>query len=79
MKNGQRAEFRGDKVTVTGNCLVTGEEYSVTVPRHGYLRWRNGTLAQDAFPTVSLNDREFLISGTSPRGWEEMFGGEEAA
>lgn len=71
--------FRGDKVTVTGSCVITGDEYSVTVPREGFLRWRNGELTQKAFPNVPACDREFLISGTSPRGWDQLFGEDEAA
>ena len=28
---------------------------------------------QDAMPTTSANDREFLISGMTPEEWDEMF------
>ena len=34
-----------------------------------------GTLAQDAFPQLSADEREFYISGTTPEEWNNMFGG----
>lgn len=60
--------------TYTGPCMVTGKLYSVTVPAEGLFQYRNGSLAQDAFPNLSREDREFLISGYSPEGWNEIFG-----
>ena len=36
-----------------------------------------GTLAQDAFPQLSADEREFYISGTTPEEWNAMFGDED--
>jgi hypothetical protein len=58
-------------------CGVTGEPYSVSVRECDYASWKSGTLAQQAFPYLSREDREFIISGTSPKGWEVLFGGDE--
>jgi hypothetical protein len=30
--------------------------------------------AREAFPELAKEDREFLISGTSPEGWKMLFG-----
>ena len=35
---------------------------------------QNGGFAQDVFPTLSAEEREFLISGITPNEWNEMFG-----
>lgn len=59
--------------TFTGPCVVTGKPYSVTVPAAGLFRYRYGASIQDAFPGLSADDREFLISGMSPEGWVETF------
>jgi hypothetical protein len=59
---------------VTGNCKFTNEEYSCVVPAEGLTRFLNGEHAQDALPSVSADDREFLISGISPTGWKQAFG-----
>ena len=59
-------------------CRVNGKSHTVTIPKSdvkGYHQWRNRDgLIQDCIPNVSKDDREFLISGTSPKGWEELFG-----
>lgn len=64
-------------ITITKPCVKTGEEHSVTVPEDGFLRWKAGELIQNAMPNVSVEDREFLVSGFSPKGWDMVFGGEE--
>ena len=61
-------------MTVMGNCAITGERYQCIVPKQGLERYLNGEHAQTAMPSVSPDDREFLISGISPAGWKETFG-----
>lgn len=34
-------------------------------------------LAQEAFPDLSVDEREFIISGIHPTEWNELFGNEE--
>ncbi len=36
-----------------------------------------GLLIQDALPHLSADDREYLITGSTPEEWDEAFGGEE--
>ena len=60
--------------TVSGKCVFTGEEYSCTVPTEGLRRFLDGEHAQTALSTVPADDREFLISGISPKGWSNSFG-----
>ncbi len=62
------------KTRVFGPCVFTGEEYSCEVPTGGLTRFLQGEHAQTALPSVSPDDREFLISGISPAGWKETFG-----
>ena len=64
-------------VTVNRLCIVTKKPYEVTVPMKGYNSWISGMLIQNAFPELSLEDREFLISSTSPEGWAILFEDEE--
>lgn len=64
-------------VTVASTCGVTGKPYSVTVRASGFDAWQAGDFIQRAMPDVSEGDREFLISGTSPEGWKELFGEED--
>lgn len=66
--------FHDDELTVTAYCIITKKPYSVTVPKSNFVSYLHGTLVQDAFPTLSKEDREFLISGISPEGWVKTFG-----
>lgn len=60
--------------TFTGICLGTQKPYSVTVKGSDLYKYRQGAKIQDAFPYLSAGDREFLISGYSPEGWDQTFG-----
>ncbi len=35
---------------------------------------QNGALIQDAFHFLNAGEREFVMTGTPPRVWDEMFG-----
>ena len=39
----------------------------------------NGALAQDAFAHLSVDDREFIISGITPEEWDDLFGSQPEA
>lgn len=59
--------------TFTGKCIQTGKDYSVTVKASELYAYRQGAYSQDAFKSLSAEDREFLISGCSPEGWNLLF------
>ena len=64
-----------NRIRLSGPCTVTGKEYSVVVSREGFIAYFEGQqLAQDSFPELSREEREFLISGTSPEGWKRLVG-----
>ena len=42
------------------------------------LMGNRNALAQDAFPLMQSDDREFLMSGITPEHWNKMFPKEEA-
>lgn len=60
--------------TFTGPCIVTKKETSVTIKAKELYNIRQGMHIQDAAPSLSDDDREFLISGTSAEGWDQLFG-----
>ncbi len=60
-------------VVTTRPCIVCGEKSEMSVDLNAYSAWRNGTLIQDAFPTLTPSEREHLKMGTHPKCWEEMF------
>lgn len=37
------------------------------------MQWQNGMLIQDAMPDLSVDEREFIMTGTTPADWEKMY------
>ena len=69
-----KTTLHGGKVYFTKPCSVTHKEYAVTVPLLDYMSWKHGKqLIQTVFPDMSQEDREFLISGTTPAEWEKRY------
>lgn len=62
----------GDYV-FTGKCVVTGDTITVTVPKQELYNYRLGFRIQDAMPSLSKGEREFLMSGISDKGWAMTF------
>ncbi len=58
-------------------CIVCGKSATVQVTEEGLHRWNMGQLAQNAFPHMSDDEREMLITGTHPECWEKLFPPEE--
>jgi hypothetical protein len=64
---------KDETCTIIGTCILTGKPYTVVVKTSELQKWQNGELIQKAMPDVSIDDREFLISGISPSGFSEQF------
>lgn len=43
-----------------------------------YAKWRNGALIQEAFFFLTADEREFIMTGTPPHVWNEMFAEQES-
>lgn len=54
-------------------CRHCGTTQDLQVNGQDYLDWINGTLIQKAMPYLSAEDREWLISHTCPKCWDEIF------
>lgn len=51
------------------NC---GKTFMLAVTEKEFDNWEDGMLIQDAMPSLTLEERELLISGTCPQCWEAM-------
>ena len=54
-------------------CGITKKPYVVSITTEEYLRWKGGEHIQNVCPSLTLNQREFLISGTTPNEWDDMY------
>lgn len=55
-------------------CIHCRRPAEIEVSRAEYKAWMLGTPTQTAFPTMSADDRELLISGTCGTCFDQMFG-----
>lgn len=49
----------------------------VTVLVSEFENWENGELIQKAFPELSADDRELLLTGICSKCWNEIFGDDD--
>lgn len=63
-----------EETTIIDRCRITGELYSVTVKTADLRDFESGKgLVQNIFYYLSAEDREFVMTRISPKGWEKMF------
>lgn len=63
-----------DKAQIIQVCLECGEPVTMEVNESDLDRWLSGNaLVQDAFPYLSADDREILISGICGKCFDKMF------
>jgi hypothetical protein len=64
---------------VTKKSPISGKVSSMELPiTEAQLEaHQNGELVQNVFPTLSREEREFLVSGISPKEWNDLFGNME--
>ena len=63
-----------DSVFVGRHCPICGEYHEVEVSESDFVAWQCGEHAQNAFPYLTANEREILISGICSKCWTDMFG-----
>lgn len=61
-----------DPVTISRNCPGCEKQLTVVVEAHDLLAWRNGEKIQRAFPYLSADEREILLSGYCPECWDRV-------
>lgn len=56
------------RVRLSGKCPMCQTTNSLEVDEEPFRRWNAGEYVQNAFPMLSADDREFLVSGCCPNG-----------
>lgn len=65
----------GDRdLMVNINCRVCGITYNLMISTEDLKNYENGALVQDAFPYLSADERELIISQTCGSCFDKMFG-----
>jgi hypothetical protein len=62
-------------MNITRTSMFTGKvhEMDIDVTLDQLRSWRSGTLIQTAMPNVSMDEREFIMTGVTPQEWNETF------
>lgn len=66
---------------ITRKSLITGKVHSrnINVTREQLQAWRKGTLIQNAMPHLDSKEREFIMTGITPKEWGDTFKGKDNA
>ena len=80
-ENDMRIEHIAEnKVLVQKKSMISGRVNSMLLPTtQGKIEYwiESGKLIQDVMPDLSADHREFLMSGITPREWNDMCGDED--
>lgn len=69
-------KINNKEVCIITTCPFCGHANEIEVNEMDYLDWGDGMTVQEAFPYLSPEEREMLISGICPTCWEKTFADE---
>lgn len=63
-------------LAVTNVSNYSGREHTIRLSAtpQQFTLWASGALIQEAFPDLTVDEREFIISGITKEEWNELFG-----
>lgn len=64
-------------VIVKKDCPFCGQDNGIEVDMASYEKWQGGAFVQNAFPTLTAEEREVLVSGSHADCWDEAYDDEE--
>lgn len=67
------SKINREEVVILTKCPICGEEKEIYVNFEDWIDWTNGASVQVAFPYLSADEREQIISGICPTCWARMF------
>lgn len=61
---------------ITKTCPFTGKDNTldIDVTENQLREWKQGAMIQDAMPTLTENEREFIMTGILPEIWTKYVG-----
>tara|TARA_R100000781_G_scaffold37061_2_gene26250 strand:- start:403 stop:597 length:195 start_codon:yes stop_codon:yes gene_type:complete len=59
---------------ITKTSMFTNKESTmeIDITQEQLDAWHNGMLIQEAMPNISAEEREFIMTGTTPEDWSKM-------
>jgi len=62
-----------EKTMLVTECPFCKKEHVMVVSTLNWVQRLQGALVQEAFPEMSAEDRERVVSGTCPKCWDKFF------
>ncbi len=65
-------------INVTKKSILSGQENTLQIDMSeeryadAYARWKAGELVQNAFPNLTADEREFLMTGSTAEEWDAL-------
>lgn len=61
---------------ITKTSMFTGKTHTMELPvtEAQFAHWKAGALVQEAFPNLTISQREFLLTGTTQEEWDTLYG-----
>ena len=60
------------KITKTSPITGKPNTREINVTAEQLLEWKRGALIQSAMPHINPQDREFIMTGSTPEDWAQM-------
>lgn len=66
---------------ITRRSSLTGKNHAMYLPvsQEQLAAYAAGAFVQDAFPQLTAAEREFILTGITPKEWAEVFGEDDDA
>ena len=71
-----RINIETEMITISNVCPFCDRFYQMEVPFAGFIAYESGALVQNAFPTLSPDERECIVSGLCTSCQTKIFGNE---
>lgn len=52
-----------EQIILSRTCSLCNKQHSIEVSKEAYDNWNNGMNIQNAFPNLSIDERELIITG----------------
>lgn len=75
--NNFMVERKNGNITVANRCPMCNKIHTVDVNDVDFQKWQAGVSIQIAFPYLSADEREILMTGTCSKCWDKIFSIEE--
>ena len=66
-----------EMLEIVMTCVCCGTVVKIVAPESDYRLWRSGQHIQDAMPTLTVDEREILISGICGKCFDGLGGDDE--